>query len=79
MASRTYHLRTRSKAGVITQTGHVSDAPSQGDHGEDWFEWGEDPQTVDTIPVVRAPVAVRSYSEALVTSGTSISSKFKKY
>ena len=35
MASRTYHLRTRSKAGVITQTGHVSDAPSQGDHGED--------------------------------------------
>ena len=34
-SSRTYQLRTRSRAGLATQAEHASDASSQGNHGED--------------------------------------------
>ena len=66
MATRTYHLRTRSRAGLTTQTRHVSDTSLQEHPGEDHgMSGGEDPQTEDIVPVGRVPIAVRLYSEVV--------------
>ena len=58
MTSRMYQLCTHSRAGLETQADPISDASSQGNHGEDHghredcgLSEGEDPHPVDTIPV----------------------------
>ena len=78
MASRIYQLHTCSRAGVAPQAGHVLDVSSQGNHGEDCdcgedhgSSEGEDPQTANTVPVVKVPVVVCSYCNVVASRPSS--------